>query len=138
MGSRAFGSNGFRIHFIFPILGIASHLVFKYLRRQKIRSSAEPISDQLKGANMSKVLFSAQNGALQITENGGVVTLSINESLGGGATAGVVQGTASIQLGAMQALQAGEKLLNAHLPASVASLAPAIEAVVNTAVAALE
>lgn len=89
-----------------------------------------------------KVLASFAGGAVQLTEDKGVFSLSIDESvsLGGGQAAGVVKaaGKGSIQLDAELGLKLGEALLNSHLPAAVQPLAQAVEAIVNQAVKALE
>ena len=85
-----------------------------------------------------KVLFSAVGGALVLSEDAGKVSLSWDESLGGGAAAGIVVGKGSLVLDAPMGLGLGEILLNAHLPASVQPLAAVIEGVANQAVAAIE
>jgi hypothetical protein len=87
---------------------------------------------------MSKTIFGLFGGAVSLTENAGIFTLSFDESLGGGAAKGIVVGSGSVQFNGPQGLQLGWKLLNAHLPASLAPLAPVVEGVINTAVAALE
>lgn len=89
-------------------------------------------------SNNMKTLLSVANGALTVTEEGGVVSLNIDASLGGGDAAGMVKGQASVQLNAQAGLQLGEKLLNAHLPSSVQALASVVETVANSAVAAIE
>ena len=85
-----------------------------------------------------KTLLSLANGALTVTEDSGKVTVSFDESLGGGQAAGVVKGQGSIILDGTSGLQLGEKLLNAHLPASVQALALVIEGVANQAIKAIE
>ena len=85
-----------------------------------------------------KTILSLLGGAITLTEESGVFTLSFNESLGGGSAAGIVKGSGSFVLSGTMGLQLAEKLLNAHLPTSLATLAPAVEAIVNTAVAAVE
>lgn len=85
-----------------------------------------------------KVLYSAMSGAIEIQEEGGVISLVWNESLGGGAAAGIVKGQGSLQLDAMSALKLGEALLNAKLPPAVAPLAVVIEGIVNQAISAVE
>jgi hypothetical protein len=85
-----------------------------------------------------KTLLSVANGALTVTEDGGKVSLNFDESVGGGAAAGIVKGQGSIVLDANMGLQLGEKLLNSHLPASVQPLAQVIEGVANQAIQAIE
>lgn len=85
-----------------------------------------------------KTIFSALNGALVLTENEGVFTLSFDESLGGGEAAGIVKGTGSVVLDANMALALSEKMLNSHIPASLLPLVTVIEGVVNQALKALE
>ena len=85
-----------------------------------------------------KTIFTAFGGALVLTEQSGVFTLSWDESLGGGEAAGIVSGSGSIKLSGILGLQLGEKLLNAHLPVSVQPLALVVEGVANQAIAALE
>jgi hypothetical protein len=85
-----------------------------------------------------KTLLSLQNGAITITEQAGVITLSFSEALGGGEAAGIVKGSGSIVLNAQQGLQMGEKLLNAHIPASLLPLVTVVEGVVNQALASVE
>lgn len=85
-----------------------------------------------------KTIFSAMGGAVTLTEQAGVFTLSWSESLGGGLAAGIVKGQGSLVLSGTLGLQLGEKLLNAHLPASVSALASVVEGVANQAIASLE
>lgn len=85
-----------------------------------------------------KVLLSVENGAFTITEDQGKISLNFDESVGGGSTKGIVQGKGSVVLDGMLGIQAGEKLLNAHLPASVVPLATVIEGIANQALAAIE
>ena len=89
-----------------------------------------------------KTIFTAANGAITLTENAGVFTLSFDESLGGGAAAGVIKGAGSIIFnaasGSASAISLGEALLNAHLPASLAPLATVVEGIVNQALTKLE
>ena len=87
---------------------------------------------------MAKQLLSLLGGALVVSEDAGAVSVSFDESLGGGAAAGVVQGKGTVVLNALQGLQLGEQLLNAHLPASMVPLAKVVEGVANQAAAALE
>lgn len=77
-------------------------------------------------------------GAVVITENAGVFSLVVNESVGGGLAAGVVKGSAEVILDAASGLKLAEALLNSHLPAAIAPMAAIVEAVVNQAVVALE
>jgi len=84
-----------------------------------------------------KQIYGPKNG-ISVVEDGGKVTVSIGESVGGGAAAGVVQGQASIVLDGEMGLKLGEALLNSHLPASVQPLALVVEGVANQAIAALE
>lgn len=84
-----------------------------------------------------KVIFSALGGALVLSEQAEIFTLSWDESIGGGLAAGIVKGQGSIVLSGALGLQLGEKLLNAHLPASVQALALVIEGVANQAIAAI-
>lgn len=85
-----------------------------------------------------RTLFSLFGGALVLTEQSGNLTLSWNESLGGGKVKGIVTGTGSIELGAYSAIQLGETDLNALLPAALQPFALVIEGVANTALVALE
>jgi hypothetical protein len=89
-----------------------------------------------------KNIVSLANGAIVLTEDQGIFTLSIKESvsLGGGEAAGVVkaQGAGSIILDSTAGLKLGEALLNAHLPAAVRPLASVVEGIANQAIAALE
>ena len=87
---------------------------------------------------MSKTIFSLASGAVTLVENAGVFTLAFDEKLGGGAAAGIVVGSGSIQLNGTTGIQLGEKLLNSHLPANVQALATVIEGVANQAIAAIE
>jgi hypothetical protein len=73
-----------------------------------------------------------------LNEEGGVFTLSIAESVGGGQASGLVKGQASIVLDGAEALKLGEALLNSKLPANLQPMASVIEAVVNQAIAAIE
>lgn len=84
-----------------------------------------------------KQILSLLDGALVVSEDAGVISISLNESVGGGAAKDIVSGSASIKLNAMLGLQLGEKLLNAHLPASVLPLAQVIEGAANQAIAAI-
>lgn len=83
-------------------------------------------------------LLSLANGAVTITEEAGVVSINVNEALGGGEAAGIVSGTATIKLNAAQGLQLAEKLLNAHLPAALLPGALLVEGVANAAIKAAE
>ena len=85
-----------------------------------------------------KVLLSLQNGAVQVQEDAGKISLVVSEVAGGGNAAGIVKGSADIVLDAGMGLQLAESLLNAHLPAALQAFAPAVEGVVNAAVAAAE
>ncbi len=85
-----------------------------------------------------KVLLSLANGALVVSEDAGKVSVTFNESIGGGAAAGIVKGSGSVILDGEMGLQLGEKLLNSHLPVSVQPLALVIETVANQAIKALE
>jgi hypothetical protein len=85
-----------------------------------------------------KTWLSLLGGALTITEQGGVVSLNWDESLGGGKAAGILVGQGSLKLSALVGLQLGEQELNSELPASVEPVAEAVEGVVNAAVTALE
>lgn len=85
-----------------------------------------------------KTIFSELNGALTLTEQAGVFTLSFNEAIGGGAAAGILKGQGSVVLDGELALSLSEKLLNSHLPPTVAAFAVVIEAMVNKAIEALE
>lgn len=89
-----------------------------------------------------KLIASLANGAVTLTEENGVISLNVDEaiSVGGGEAAGLVKvaGKASVQLGAEAGLMLGEKMLNAHLPTSVAPLALVVEGVANQALKALE
>ena len=87
---------------------------------------------------MSKSIFSEFGGALTLTETSGVLTLAWDESLGGGAAAGIVKGQGSLVLSGTLGLQLAEKLLNAHLSGTALALATAGETVANAAVAAIE
>lgn len=85
-----------------------------------------------------KTLLSLYGGAITLTEEAGVLTLSFSEAIGGGSAAGLVKGSGSIVFGGAQAIQLGEKMLNALLPAALQGAAVAIEAVANAAIAAIE
>lgn len=88
-----------------------------------------------------KTIFSLYNGALVLTEQGGVFTLSFDESLavGGGLAAGVIsfKGQGSLVLSAAQAAILGEGLLNGVVPAALLPLAKEVEGVANAAIASL-
>lgn len=85
-----------------------------------------------------KVIFSALSGAVVLSEDAGVVSLSFDDSIGGGAAAGLVSGKGSVQLNGPEAIQLAEKLLNSKLPASVLPLAQVVEGVAAQAIAAIE
>jgi hypothetical protein len=89
-----------------------------------------------------KTLLSAANGAITITENAGVFSLNLDESVsvGGGKAAGIVkvQGQGSVVLDGQTALALGQTLLNAYLPASLQPLATVVEGIVDQAIDALE
>jgi hypothetical protein len=85
-----------------------------------------------------KVLASLLGGALVVSEQGGVVSLTINESIGQGKAAGVVMGSASVQLNALALITLGESALNAALPAALMPLVSVIESVANQALRAIE
>lgn len=85
-----------------------------------------------------KTLFSLFGGALTLTEESGVFTLSFNEALGGGQAAGIIKGSGSFVLNGTQGLQLGEKLVIGMLPSSMQSLASAVSGIINTAIAAVE
>lgn len=89
-----------------------------------------------------KVLFENADKSVQLIEDAGVVTLSIDESksIGGGEASGIVKvaGNAKVILDGALGLKLGEAYLNAHLPAAVVPLAKVIEGIANQAIAAIE
>ena len=85
-----------------------------------------------------KTLLSLLGGAITITEANGIVFLNLNESVGGGAAAGVIKGSASIQLSGDQALHLAEGWLNGKLPVSLLPLAVSIESIANAAIKTVE
>ena len=85
-----------------------------------------------------KTIISLLGGAVVLTESGGVFTLALTESVGGGQASGIVKGSGSVILDGYDGLQLGEALLNAHLPATMQPMASVVEAVVNTSIRALE
>lgn len=89
-----------------------------------------------------KTIFSAAGGAISLTEDGGVFSLNVDESIsvGGGEAAGVlkVSGKASAQLDVESGVKLGEAMLNSHLPVSVQALAAVVEGIANQALKALE
>ena len=85
-----------------------------------------------------KTLLSLLGGALLVTEEAGVVTLSFDEALGGGAAAGVLKGSGSLVLNGEQGLQLGVNLMNAHLPPALLPLAQVVEGVALQALKAAE
>lgn len=85
-----------------------------------------------------KTIISLLGGAVVLTESGGVFTLALTESVGGGQASGIVKGSGSVILDGNVGLQLGEALLNAHLPATMQPMASVVEAVVNTSIRALE
>lgn len=85
-----------------------------------------------------KTIFSAFGGAVVLTEQAGIFTLSLDETIGGGLAKNIVTGSGGLVLNAPTGIQLGEALLNAHLPAAVLPLAEVVEGVANQAIAALE
>ncbi len=89
-----------------------------------------------------KELASFASGAVKLTEESGVFSLSFQEdvAVGGGAAAGVVkvQGQGSVVLDAALGLKLGEALLNAHLPVALQPLALVVEGIADQAIKALE
>lgn len=128
------------------IYGFIVHEMIFYVLRKTELTAANSIAEligrgfkrHLKGKKEMKTLLSLLGGALVLTETSGVVTLSFDESLGGGAAAGILQGKGSLIVQGTQGLQLAEKLLNSHLSAGVQPLAVAAETVVNEAAAAIE
>lgn len=91
---------------------------------------------------MSKQILNLANGAVVLSEDAGVFTLTISEQaeVGGGEAKGLLkaQGSGSVVLDAMGGLKLGEALLNAHLPMQAQPLAQVVEGIVNQAVSVLE
>jgi len=85
-----------------------------------------------------KTIFSAFDGALVMTEENGVYTLSADKEVGGGAAAGVIEGKGSIVLDRKTGMKLGEALLNSHLPTTVQPLAQVVEGIVEQGIEALE
>lgn len=85
-----------------------------------------------------KTIFSAYDGAITLIEDKGIFTLSFNESIGGGKSAGIIKGVGSLVLDAETALKLGEAAIIAHLPPAVQALGQAISGVVNSAIDSLE
>ena len=85
-----------------------------------------------------KTLLSLLGGAITITEANGNVFFNWNQALGGGAAAGILQGTGSIKLSGDQALHLAEEWLNGKLPPALLPLAVSIEAIANAAIKAVE
>ena len=88
-----------------------------------------------------KTIVSLLGGAVVLTEQGGVITLSLDGSLGGGVAAGILKGQASLVLDVASGVKLGEGVLNAvsaqHAPALV-PLVQVVEGVANQALATLE
>lgn len=89
-----------------------------------------------------KTIASLAGGAVLLTEDQGIITLSVDEavSLGGGEAAGIVKiaGKGSIQLNAELGIKLGEALLNSHLPAALLPIAQVVEGIANQAIKAME
>lgn len=89
-----------------------------------------------------KTIASFANGAVSVTEDNGVISLSFDEvaSLGGGQASGIVkvQGKGSIVLDGEMGVNLGKALLNSHLPVAVQPLAQVIEGVAMQALKAIE
>lgn len=87
---------------------------------------------------MKKELFNFGNGAVVLSEEAGVVTLSLSEqaSLGGGEAAGVisVQGSGSVVLKGKVGFDLAMKLLEAHSPAAFVPIEVAAAAIVDAAI----
>jgi hypothetical protein len=86
-----------------------------------------------------KTLLSLMGGALVLTEQGGLFTLTFDDKLavGGGKAAGVVsvQGQGSIVLSGKQAFDLLAEMVESHVPAPAAAAVAAIEAVADAAIA---
>lgn len=84
-----------------------------------------------------KTLANLDNGALVVTEQGGVFTLSFNEALsvGGGAAAGIVsiKGQGSIVISGLLAEKLAALELNKLLPAALVPAAEAVEGIAEAA-----
>ena len=124
------------------------HVCFYVLRKTEViaaRSTGELLTLGFrwlftKGESM-KTLLSLLGGAVVLTEQGGVFTLSLNDSLGGGAAAGVLKGQASLVLDAGDGVKLGEAALNGVIQVKAPSLLPlveVVEGVANQALTALE
>ena len=88
-----------------------------------------------------KTLLNLGNGALVLSEQGGVFTLALTDSasLGGGSAAGAisVSGSGSVILQGKLAFDLGMKLLEAHSPAALVPLEAGAAAIVDGVVAGL-
>ena len=88
-----------------------------------------------------KTLLNVANGAVIVTEDNLVVTLTFAESasLGGGQAAGIVKvaGNGSVVANGPLAIQLGFALINPHVPAFALPLATALENILLKAVTAL-
>lgn len=85
-----------------------------------------------------KTILSLLNGAFVITEQAGVFTISINESLvvGGGPAKGVISlaGTGSVVVSGKQAFDLGMALLEAHSPSALVPIEEAAQAMADAAI----
>lgn len=87
-----------------------------------------------------KTIVSLLGGAVVLTEQGGVITLSLDATLGGG-TAGILKGQASLVLDVASGVKLGEGVLNAVIAQRAPALVPlvqVVEGVANQALATLE
>jgi hypothetical protein len=84
-----------------------------------------------------KTLFSAFGGAILVTEQNEIVTVTLDESVGGGQASGVVVGKGTIVFQGPQAIKLAAALLNSVLPAALLPLAQVVEGVAAQAIAAL-
>ena len=85
-----------------------------------------------------KTLFTSDDGKINLAEEAGKITLSVDEAMGGGEAAGIVTGKASVVFDGPTALKLGEQLLNSHLPPVMQPVAQIVEGIANQAIEAME
>jgi hypothetical protein len=84
-----------------------------------------------------KTVFSLFGGAALIQEQAGDFYLNFDDSVGGGAAAGILSGKGSLKLGTGSVgLKLAENWINSHVPASVEPFVLAGETYLNNLVAA--
>lgn len=87
---------------------------------------------------MAKHIATLFGGMVEINEDGGKITVSGNESVGGGQAAGVVQGQEGFSFDLEKGVELAEQDVSNMLPAAVKPYAPVVFGVLNPALKALE